>query len=88
VLASAEYRCERYEEALANAQAALRESNGKAPEIMLLVAQSLTAVGKYDDAANVLRAFLHEHGDRPEAAKTRRWLADLEERKWARTPGK
>jgi Flp pilus assembly protein TadD len=88
VLASAEYRCERYEEALANAQAALRDSHGKAPEIMLLVAQSLTAVGKYDDAANVLRAFLHEHGDRPEAAKARRWLADLEERKWARTPGK
>jgi tetratricopeptide (TPR) repeat protein len=33
-------------------------------KIELLVAQSLTAVGRYEDAAQVLRAFLRDYGDR------------------------
>ncbi len=56
---------------------ALAESNGKAPQIELLVAQSLTAVGRYDDAAQTLRTFLKNHGDRPEAGTARRWLDGL-----------
>lgn len=58
-------------------QEALAASNGKAPEIALLVAQSLTAVGRYEDAAQMLREFLREHGDRREAGTARRWLQGL-----------
>ena len=79
-LAKADYKCERYDDALRNSQLALTESKGKAPEIQLLVAQSLAAVGKYDEAAEVLLAFLKEHSDRPEATKARRWLGRLGER--------
>jgi len=76
-LAKAYYQQARYDQALQMSQAALSSSNGKAPEIQLLVAQSLTAVGRYEDAAEVLRDFLREHADRREAATARRWLERL-----------
>jgi len=76
-LAKAYYQLARYDQALQMSQAAFSSSNGKAPEIQLLVAQSLTAVGRYDDAAQSLREFLHKHGDRREAATARRWLERL-----------
>ena len=76
-LAKTYYQLAHYAQALQMSQAALSSSNGKAPEIQLLVAQSLTAVGRYEDAAQALREFLHKHGDRPEAATARRWLARL-----------
>jgi Tfp pilus assembly protein PilF len=76
-LAKAYYQQEKYDEALKMSQEALAGSNGKAPEIGLLVAQSLTAVGRYEDAAQVLRAFLLDHGDRREAVTVRRWLERL-----------
>jgi Tfp pilus assembly protein PilF len=81
-LAKAYYQSARYEDALKGAQVAQVEAKGKAPEIGLLVAQSLTAVGRYEEAANALREFLRDHGDRPEAVKARRWLEAL------RTSGK
>jgi len=71
------YYHEQYEQALKTSQLALTESNGKAPQIELLVAQSLTAVGRYDDSAQALRDFLKNYGDRPEAATARRWLDGL-----------
>jgi Flp pilus assembly protein TadD len=76
-LGKAYYYRQQYSQALKTSQLALTESNGKAPQIELLVAQSLTAVGRYDDAAQTLREFLKSHGDRPEAATARRWLAGL-----------
>jgi Flp pilus assembly protein TadD len=76
-LGKAYYYRQQYNQALKTSQLALTESNGKAPQIELLVAQSLTAVGRYDDAAQTLREFLKSHGDRPEAATARRWLAGL-----------
>jgi tetratricopeptide (TPR) repeat protein len=76
-LAKAYYQQAHYDQALQMSQAALSSSNGKAPEIKLLVAQSLTAVGRYDDAAHELREFLREHGDQREAATARRWLERL-----------
>jgi Flp pilus assembly protein TadD len=76
-LADAYYRHEQYEEALKASQQALTDSAGKGPQIELLVAQSLTAVGRYEDSAQALREFLKNHGDRPEAAKARRWLDNL-----------
>lgn len=76
-LAKAYYQHEKYDDALKMSQAAFAGSNGKAPEIGLLVAQSLTAVGRYEDAAQVLRDFLRDHADRREAATARRWLERL-----------
>jgi tetratricopeptide (TPR) repeat protein len=76
-LAKAYYHHQQYGEALKASQQALAESNGKAPEIELLVAQSLTALGQYEDSAKTLREFLKDHGDRPEAATARRWLEGL-----------
>jgi Tfp pilus assembly protein PilF len=76
-LAKVYYQQAHYNEALQLSQAALSSSNGKAPEIMLLVAQSLTAVGRYEDAARTLRDFLRDHSDRHEASTARRWLDGL-----------
>ena len=76
-LAKAYYYHEQYDQALKTSQQALTESNGKAPQIELVVAQSLTAVGRYEDAAGALRKFLKDHSDRPEAATAKRWLDGL-----------
>jgi Flp pilus assembly protein TadD len=76
-LAKAYYHHEQYDQALKTSQQALAESNGKAPQIELLVAQSLTAMGQYEDSAKSLREFLKNHGDLPEAATARRWLEGL-----------
>jgi hypothetical protein len=76
-LAKAYYQGAQYDEALKMSQEALTSSNGKEPEISLLVAQSLTAVGRYEDAAKLLREFLRDHSDRREAATARRWLERL-----------
>ena len=76
-LAKAYYQQARYDQALVLSQAALSSSNGKAPEIGLLVAQSLTAVGRYEDAAHELREFLRDHADHREAPTARRWLERL-----------
>lgn len=76
-LARALYHQGQYDQALKTSSDALAGSNGKSPEIGLLVAQSLTAVGKYEDAATMLREFVKEHGDRKEAATARRWLEQL-----------
>jgi outer membrane protein assembly factor BamD (BamD/ComL family) len=77
VLGQAYYRRQQYDQALAASQLAMTQSKGKAPEVQLLVAQALTAVGKYEDAAQALRDFLKRYGDRPEAPKARRWLDGL-----------
>lgn len=76
-LAKAYYHQARYPEALQTSQDALTASRGKAPQIALLVAQALTAVGRYDDAAQTLRDFLRDHPQQPEAATAQRWLANL-----------
>jgi len=76
-LARAYYQSGKYEAALKMAQEAHAESNGKAPQIDLLIAQSLTAVGRYEDSAQILREFLKNYGDGPQAATARRWLARL-----------
>lgn len=76
-LGKAYYHQQHYDQALATSQLAWTESKGKAPQIELLVAQTLTAVGKYEDAAQALRDFLKHYSDRPEAATARRWLDGL-----------
>ena len=78
-LGKAYYQGARYDEALKMSQDALAGSNGKAPEIALLLAQAMTAVGRYEDAAEELRGFLKEHAETREAATARRWLERLAE---------
>lgn len=80
-LAKAYYQRERYDDTLKMSQAALEASKGRAPQIVLLVAQALTAVGRYEDAEEELRGFVKEHGDRVEVVTARRWLQKLEDRK-------
>ena len=80
VLARAYYEAARYPDALTMSRKAFADSKGRAPEIALLVAQALTANGEYVQAEEILRGFLREHGDRPEAAKARRWVEKLEAR--------
>ncbi len=75
-LAKSYYQREQYPEALSMSQDALARSKN-APAAALLVAQSLTAVGRYEDAAEVLREFLSDHASTPEAATARRWLEQL-----------
>jgi hypothetical protein len=43
----------------------------------LLEAQALVTTAKFDEAAQVLRDYLKNHGDRPDAAKAKRWLDRL-----------
>jgi tetratricopeptide (TPR) repeat protein len=76
-LAKSYYQREQYPEALNMSQEAFARSNGKAPAVALLVAQSLTAVGRFEDAAQMLREFLRDHASTPEAATARRWLEQL-----------
>jgi tetratricopeptide (TPR) repeat protein len=76
-LAKAYYYHEQYQESLKASQQALAESSGKAPQIELLVAQSLTAVGRYEDAAAALREFIKNNSNRPEAATAKKWLDGL-----------
>jgi|SRR5579859_308611 len=71
------YQLQHYDQALKSSQLAWTQANGKAPQIELLVAQALTAVGKYEDAAQALRDFLKHYSDRPEAPTARRWLDGL-----------
>lgn len=76
-LAKGYYQSGRYNEALKMAQDALAGANGREPRIVLLVAQSLTAVGKYEEAARTLREFVRDYGDQKESVTARRWLESL-----------
>jgi len=76
-LAKAYYHQQNYDGALKESREALNGSHGAAPELELLVAQSLTAVGKYDEAAQTLREFLKNHPKDLGADKARRWLDRL-----------
>ena len=76
-LAKAHYERGEYPEAAKLSQAAFAGANGKEPKIALLAAQTLTAVGEYEEAALVLWEFLRTNGDRKEAATARRWLENL-----------
>jgi thioredoxin-like negative regulator of GroEL len=76
-LAKSYYQTGQYPAALKMSQDALSRSNGNQPQLRLLLAQALTAVGSYDDAAQTLRAVIHDLPDTKEAATARRWLNAL-----------
>lgn len=76
-LAKAYYHQANYEGALKESQEAVNGAHGSAPDVELLLAQCLTAVGRYEDAAQTLRTFLKNHGKDPGAEKAKRWLDRL-----------
>ena len=76
-LAKAYYAQGQYDRALAESQESLKQAKGEAPQAELLVAQALTAVGRYEDSAQTLRQFLKDHPDDPGAAMAKRWLQRL-----------
>jgi tetratricopeptide (TPR) repeat protein len=76
-LARAYYFHEQYDLALRLADQAHTTSHGTSPQAELLLAQCLTARGRYEDSARVLREFLKSSGQVPEAVTARRWLDNL-----------
>jgi Flp pilus assembly protein TadD len=76
-LAQSYYHRARFDEALKISQQAQTESNGQVPQVDLLVAEALTAVGRYEESATVLRELLKNHSDGPEAVTARRYLKRL-----------
>jgi Flp pilus assembly protein TadD len=76
-LAQSYYHNARFDEALKVSQQAQMESKSQVPQVDLLVAEALTAVGRYEDSATVLRELLRNHSDGPEAVKARRYLERL-----------
>ena len=76
-LAKAYYFNEQYQQALKFAEQAHTMSRGSNPQAELLLAQCLTAVGRYEDSARILREFLKGNGQGAEAVTARRWLDNL-----------
>lgn len=76
-LGKAYYYHEQYDEALRMAEAAHTDSHGSSAQAELLLAQCLTVVGRYEDSAQVLREFLRNNTDGPDATTARRWLERL-----------
>lgn len=77
-LARCYYYQRKFQLALDQSRQALRDSNGNAPQIVLVEAASLTALGQYEESAAMLREFLEHHSDLPEAMRARRWLDHLQ----------
>jgi tetratricopeptide (TPR) repeat protein len=76
-LAKAYYYHEQYDQALKMAEQAHSAAHPPVPQVELLLAQCLTAEGRYEDAAKVLRDFLQNSPNAPESATARRWLQNL-----------
>jgi Tfp pilus assembly protein PilF len=76
-LSKAYYYHEQYDQALAMAQQAKAGAHGSAPQIDLVLAQCLTAEGRYEDSAHVLREFLKNNPDGSDAVLARHWLDGL-----------
>lgn len=70
------YYTQQYDQALKLAQQANSGSRG-ASQAELLVAQCLTAVGRYEDSAQVLRGVLKNNANTADAATAQRWLNGL-----------
>lgn len=76
-LAEAYYRHEQYEQALGMAEQAHTDSHGSSAQAELLLAECLTAVGRFEDSAQVLRDFLKNNTGGPDATTARHWLERL-----------
>jgi tetratricopeptide (TPR) repeat protein len=77
-LARCYYNQRKFQPALEESRRALQDSNGQAPEIALVAAASLTALGQYENSAAMLREFLQRYPDQAGAVRARRWLERLQ----------
>jgi len=71
------YHNRRFDDALKVSQDAQASSGGQVPQLDLLLARSLTAVGRYEESATVLRDLLKAHAASPEAITAQRFLDRL-----------
>jgi len=78
-LAKAYYSPEQYEPAMKMVGQAQDKTRMPTPQVDMLQAQCLTAVGRYEDAAQVLRRLLQTDQNGPDAATARHWLEKLAE---------
>src|SRR5712692_6944581 len=78
-LATAYRNSRQFDQALAATNKALILANGKAPELDLLRAQALAALGRKSDDTEVLQKFLAEHPGDARAETAKRWLKQLNE---------
>src|SRR6202162_1073509 len=78
-LAWAYFNFRQFDKALAATDRALSLAKGKAPELDLLRAQALAALGREPDAATVLKKFLAEHPGHARAETARTLLQQLKE---------
>jgi len=76
-LAKSYYGHEQYEQALKLAEQGHTASQGTSPQTELLLAQCLTAVGRYEDSAQVLRDVVKNNAQAPEAVTAKHWLDSL-----------
>jgi tetratricopeptide (TPR) repeat protein len=76
-LASALYRQGQYDDALKECQQALTQSHGLEPAVELLMAQAQVALGKFEDSAATLRAFIKNHPNDKGVATAKKWLDRL-----------
>jgi tetratricopeptide (TPR) repeat protein len=76
-LAKAYYFHEQYDQAVKLAEKAHTTSHGTSPQAELLLAQCLTAVGRFEDSAQILRELLKSNAQAAEAVTARRWLDSL-----------
>jgi tetratricopeptide (TPR) repeat protein len=76
-LAKAYYAEGQYDRAVKVVEQAHAKSHGSSPQVELLLAQCLTAVGRYEDTARILREFLKTNAQGPESVTARRWLDNL-----------
>jgi tetratricopeptide (TPR) repeat protein len=76
-LAKAYYYREQYAPALKMVEQAQSKTHTPISQVDMLQAQCLTAVGRYEDAAQVLRKLLQTGTDGPDAATARHWLDKL-----------
>lgn len=76
-LGEAYYHTQRYDDALKLSQQAQADTKGQVPQVDLLVARSLAAVGKFEDSAKVLRQVTQKNKGTPEAQTAQRFLDRL-----------
>jgi Flp pilus assembly protein TadD len=76
-LARVYYNEGQYDSGLKMAEKARHDAHGGAPQVDLVYAQCLTAEGRYEDSAKVLRNFLKSSPNSPDAATAKRWLDGL-----------
>jgi len=76
-LAKSYYFQEQYDQALETAQRAHAKAQGANPQTDLVLARCLTAVGRYEDSAQILRELLKSDASGPDAVTAQRWLDKL-----------